>query len=473
MQTQCNQETIEFQPAGSRKVIGGFDGGSMTSDGGVLLLREIEKATGIIQEFSNCFEDFRNAKQIKYTVEELIAQRVYGLALGYEDLMDHDDLRRDGALAIAVGKDQPELKEVAGEEKEIVHLAGKSTLNRMELVPVDREGIDRYHKIVYDTNAIDRFFTKIFLDSYEEAPEEIILDLDATDDPLHGNQEGRFFHGYYNAYCYLPLYIFCGDHLLYSRLKRANIDAAKGSVEAVTDIVRQIRERWPDVRIIIRGDSGFCREEIMAWCEDHDMDYILGIAKNSRLEKQIKKQLEKSRRTYLCTRKPSRRFRRFGYRTLSSWSRKRQVIGKAEYLPKGANPRFIVTSLPKERMSSKRLYEELYCARGDMENRIKEQQLCLFADRTSTATMRANQFRLWLSGAAYTLLNALRRVGLRGTKYARAQCDTIRNKLLKIGGLISVSVRRIRFRLATGYPYAKLFKTVLNNLHRTYAVLRI
>lgn len=473
MQTQCTRESMEFQPSGRRRVVGEFDGGSITTDGGVLLLREVEKATGIIQGFSRCLEDFRAPHLIRYTVEDLIAQRVYGLALGYEDLIDHEELRQDGALALAVGKDPPGRDAVSGESQETVPLAGKSTLNRMELVPADREGTDAYHKITYDMEAVDRYFVEMFLNSYDEAPEEIILDVDATDDPVHGKQEGRFFHGYYKAYCYLPLYIFCGDHLLYSRLRRANRDPAEGTVEALMTIVEHIREQWPEVRIILRGDSGFCREEIMAWCEAHGVCYVFGIAKNARLIQQIHKQMEQARRRYLCTTMPARRFRRFRYRTLTSWSRKRHVIGKAEYLPKGANPRFIVTSLPKERMSAQRLYEDLYCARGEMENRIKEQQLCLFADRTSTATMRANQMRLWLSGVAYTLLHTLRRVGLKGTKYARARCDTIRNKLLKIGGLISVSIRRIRFLLASGYPYAELFRTVLSNLRHTYAVLRI
>jgi hypothetical protein len=326
-------------------------------------------------------------------------------------------------------------------------------------------GVSRYHKIRYRPEAIDRLLVDLFLESRRWAPRRIVLDLDATDDPLHGNQEGRFFHGYYRHYCYLPLYFFCGDELLCARLRPSNIDASAGTVEELKRIVPQIRSRWPKVQIILRADSGFAREEIMAWCEQNGVDYVFGLAKNPRLLKKISSQLKRARRKHLRTGKPSREFRVFLYRTLSSWSRRRCVVGKAEHLSKGANPRFIVTSLS---MEARRLYENLYCARGDMENRIKEQQLDLFADRTSTATLQGNQLRLYFSSLAYVLLNQLRRVGLRGTDLARAQCGTIRLKLLKIGALISVSVRRVRFRLASGYPYAALFRTVLANLQASH-----
>jgi len=389
-----------------------------------------------------------------------VAQRVYGLALGYEDVNDHDQLRNDPLFAVLAERSDPMGQDRVRERDRGCALAGKSTLNRLEQASTDEH--HRYHKISYDPAALDRLFCDLFLESYAHPPRQIILDLDATDDPVHGGQEGRFFHGYYGHYCFLPLYIFCGEHLLGARLRPSNIDASAGTVEEVAPLVGRIRRRWPKVQIVLRADSGFAREGIMAWCEEHEVDYVFGLAKNARLIRKLAREMKRARRRYGRTQRAARFFRAFSYRTLNSWSRSRHVVGKAEFLEKGANPRFVVTSL--DRVPAQALYEDIYCARGDMENRIKEQQLDLFADRTSAARMRSNQLRLYFSSFAYLLLQYLRRVGLRGTQLARAQCGTIRLKLLKIGGLVSVSVRRVRLRLASGYPYADLFGQILCNL---------
>ncbi len=464
MKTQCKPEALLFQTQNRRELVAHFDGGNICSDGGGLLLQQTERITGIIKRFAACFTDHRNADLIEHTVEELIAQRVYALALGYEDLNDHDELRNDPLLASLVGKNDPTGKDRLRNRDKGKALAGKSTLNRLELTPVGANKNSRYKKITVDRHAVDAFFTEVFLDSYSQAPSEIVLDLDATDDTLHGHQAGRFFHGYYNSYCYLPLYIFCGEHLLCARLRPSDIDASAGSVKELDRIVSRIRIRWPDTRIVIRGDSGFCREHIMDWCELNDVDYVLGLAKNQRLKHEIAVELEQARTIFQQTDQPARVFKDFRYQTLKSWSRCRRVVGKAEHLDKGENPRFVVTSLPTEHVDASALYEQIYCARGDMENRIKEQQLWLFADRTSCATMRANQLRLWFSSVAYTLMQALRRLGLKGTKLAKAQCGTIRLKLLKIGAQIRVTVRKVWVSFSESYPYQQLFREVYENL---------
>lgn len=466
MKTHCNQQTFLFQAQNKRNLVAHFNGGSICSDAGGLLLQQTEGITGIIKGFAACFTDHRDADLIEHTAEELVAQRIYALALGYEDLNDHDELRNDPLLAVLVGKDDPTGNSRVRNRDKGKALAGKSTLNRLELTPVRANKKSRYKKITVDRHAVDKFFTEVFLDSYSQAPPEITLDLDATDDPLHGHQAGRFFHGYYNNYCYLPLYIFCGEHLLCARLRPSNIDASAGSVKELDRIVSQIRSRWPETRIVIRGDSGFCREHIMLWCELNDVDYVLGLAKNERLKREIAAELEQARTICRQTHQSARVFKDFEYKTLESWSRSRRVVGKAEYLEKGENPRFVVTSLSADEVDARTLYEQRYCARGDMENRIKEQQLWLFADRTSCATMRANQLRLWFSSVAYTLMQALRRLGLKGTKLARAQCGTIRLKLLKIGAQIRVTVRKVWVSLSESYPYQQLFRQVYENLIR-------
>lgn len=466
MATECTPTQLEFHALGRREVVGCFDGGRITSDGGGLLLREVDHRIGLLNRMSACFTDHRNPNSIEHSVQSLVAQRIYGLALGYEDLNDHDVLRADSVLALLVGK-----RDLTGEHRERAQdkgnpLAGSSTLNRLELATPESAAADRYKKIAADPQAMDRLLVDVFIESYEKAPREIWLDLDATDDPLHGQQEGRFFHGYYGCYCYLPLYIFCGEHLLCARLRPSNQDGAAGSVEELTRIVSQIREYWPKTRIIIRGDSGFCREGIMHWCEDHGVGYVLGLARNKRLSRALGQAMEEARVEHVRTGKPARRFRDFRYRTRKSWSCERRVVGKAEYLPNKENPRFVVTNLPKHRAGARRLYEQLYCIRGDMENRIKEQQLGLFADRTSTATMRANQLRLYFSSFAYVLMHGLRRLGLTGTQHARAQCTTIRQKLLKIGARIKITVRKVWLSFSEAYPYASDFAHILANVRR-------
>jgi hypothetical protein len=386
--TQCNSNRLEFQPLANKQVTGEFSALDVTSDAGGLLLRETEKGRRIVQRFAQCFQDHRNADLIEHTVLDLIGQRVYGICLGYEDLNDHDTLRHDPLLATLVGKLDPTGQSRRRERDRGCALSGKSTLNRMELTAQDATVASRYKKVVYDQQSIDRLLVQLFLEAYPQAPEQIWLDLDATDDTIHGNQEGRYFHGYYGDYCYLPLYIFSGGHLLCSRLRSSNIDGSAGAVQELEPIVAQIRSRWPSVRIIIRGDSGFAREEIMSFCEKNGLYYVLGLSKNSRLLKQIAEQMEKARRRFLRTKHAARVFRGFTYRTVNSWSTSRRVVGKAEYLDKGANPRFIVTNLSG--YHPRALYEDLYCARGDMENRIKEQQLGLFADRTVTVRSGAS-----------------------------------------------------------------------------------
>ncbi len=463
MPTECNQESLEFHPLKGRQVVSRFDGGEITTDAGGLLLREVEQRTGIVARFAACFGDHRKAEQIEHSVRELVAQRVYGLALGYEDLNDHDRLRADPLLAVLADKPDPTGERRLRERDRGKALAGKSTLNRLELTKAVVEQQERYKKIALDLGAVDRLLVEIFLEAHQAPPAEIVLDLDATDDPLHGNQEGRFFHGYYGHYCYLPLYVFSGDHLLCARLRPSNIDAAAGSLEEVERIVAQIRQAWPEVRITLRGDAGFCREELMAWCEEHRVDYVLGLAKNGRLRAEIVAAQEQAAAEFQAERKPARVFKQFWYQTRESWSRARRVVAKAEHLAKGPNPRFVVTSFGAEAWEARRLYEELYCARGEMENRLKE-QLMLFADRTSTAWLRSNQIRLYFSSIAYTLLEALRRLGLQASELARAQCATIRLKLLKIGAQVRVTVRRVWVWLAEGCPYRELFAQVYTQL---------
>jgi hypothetical protein len=447
MPTDCSKDLFGFTPIEGREVVAGFDGGAITSDAGALLLSATDRAIGMMERFAACFHDERQADLIEHEVATLVGQRVFAIALGYEDLNDHDDLRHDPMMAVLAGK-------LEARRKGCAPVAGKSTLNRLELSKLEPT---RYHKISHNPIAIKRLLVDVFLEAHEQPPNEIILDLDATDDPVHGNQEGRFFHGYYDCYCYLPLYIFCGQHLLAAKLRRASVDAADGAVEEVARIVDQIRRRWPKVRILLRADSGFARDELMAWCEANGVHFVFGLAKNDRLIAEIKDELAAAEKTSQRTGKPARRFKQFKWTTRKSWSRERRVVAKAEWTQGEANPRFIVTSLTRAECKARYLYEKVYCARGDMENRIKECQLDLYADRTSTATMRANQLRLWFASMAYVLLCALRRIGLDKTNFAKATCGTIRLKLLKIGALVRISVRRIKIAMASGYPVAKVW----------------
>jgi hypothetical protein len=429
----------------------------ISSDGGAFLLREVEQRLNLLSRFSECFLDGRNQSLVEHSVGAMVSQRIYGLALGYEDLNDHEQLRSDPVFGILAGK--RDLTET---------LAGKSTLNRLEL----GTGVtDRYKKIVFRQEAVDELLVNVFIEAHQPAPAEIVLDMDTTDLPLHGKQEGRFFHGYYDNYCYLPLYVFCGDHVLCARLREANHDAAFGSLPEIERIVKQIRAAWPEVKIVLRGDSGFCRNQLMSWCESHDVDYLFGMARNKRLRKIIGKQMHEATMEWQQTGKPARVFTEFQHSTKktkkktkkSGWDRERRVVAKAEHIDGKENPRFVVTSLTGERWTAQALYEELYCGRGDMENRIKE-QFSLFADRVSAETMRANQLRLYLSAAAYILVSGLRRVGLKGTELAQAQVSTIRTKLLKIGARIRVSVRRIWVSMASSYPWQGVYQQVWSNL---------
>ena len=448
MQTDCICDQLRFEGFDGRKVVAGFDGGAITCDAGALLLRETDKAIGLFERMAACFVDRRNRNCTIHSVRTLVAQRIAAIALGYEDIDDHDTLRHDPVLTLLSERLTPKRSDCAA-------LAGKSTLNRLEHAPVD--GSTRYHKIGHDGGAIERLLVDLFLEAHDKPPGEIVLDLDATDDPLHGRQEGRFFHGYYKCYCYLPLYIFCGRHLLAAKLRRSNIDASKGSIEVVERIVAQVRKSWPKVRITLRADSGFARDNLMDWCEVNKVAYVFGLARNKRLEKKITPALEEARLACRKSGEPTRVFRDFLWSTKDSWKRRRRVIAKAEWTLKGANPRFIVTSLKPDQWQARALYEDLYCARGDMENRIKECQLDLYADRTSAATMRANQMRLWFASFAYVLLCALRRIGLAHTRLAAASCGTIRLKLLKIGAQVRVSVHRIKIAMASACPNAQEF----------------
>jgi hypothetical protein len=466
MTTECNAREFDFQALGSRAVTARFDGGAITSDAGGLLLREVEAKTGILRRFAACFTDHRDPELVEHTVGELVAQRVFALALGYEDLNDHDTLRHDPLLAALVGKLDPTGHDRRCPRDRGKSLAGKSTLNRLELTPVGADARSRYKKVVARHHDIESFFVETFLALHRQPPKEIVLDLDATDDPIHGHQLGRFFHGYYDSYCYLPLYIFCGEHLLCAKLRPSDIDGAAGSVKQLSKIVAGIRCQWPQVRIIVRGDSGFCREPLMRWCEENHVHFVFGLAKNARLSRILGKELHEAKLQFEATGRPSRVFKEFTYQTRKSWSRERRVAGKAEHLAKGSNPRFVVTSLSAVELDARTLYEDVYCARGEMENRIKEQQLCLFADRTSCATMRANQLRLWLSSVAYTLLAALRQFGLHGTEMAQARCDTIRLRLLKLGALVRTTVRRVWISLSESCPYQRVFAQVYENLRQ-------
>ncbi len=460
MQTDSTSEVMQFEGCERRRVVAAIDGREMTSEAGALLLRQADRVLDLSERVAGCFEDHRCQELVEHSVRAMVVQRIAGIALGYEDVNDHDDLRRDPVLGLLADK-------LEAKRGDCEALAGKSTLNRLEH---GRPGeVDRYHKISHDPEALETLFVDLFLDAHGRAPKRITLDLDATDDPLHGNQEGRFFHGYYRHYCYLPLYIFCGRHLLAAKLRTSNIDGAAGAKEELERIVGRIRQRWPEVKILVRADSGFAREDLMAWCEANGVDYLFGLAKNKRLIEEISLDLAAARARFEETGAPARRFKDFSYRTLESWSRARRVVGKAEHLPQGANPRFVVTSLSRGEHRAKELYEKLYCARGEMENRIKECQLDLFADRTSAASLRANQLRLWFASFAYVLMEGLRRIALHDSALADATCGTIRLKLLKLAARITISVRRIKLSMASACPYQRTFAIAQRRLAQAAA----
>jgi hypothetical protein len=451
--TECNQSSFGFEACGKKEIVARFDGGTISSDGGAFLLRQTDQRLNLLQRLAECFLDGRNQNQVEHTIQEMLAQRIYGLALGYEDLNDHEQLRTDPVFGI-----------LAGREELDTPLAGKSTLNRMEM---GTGTTDRYKKITFWKDSVDELLVNLFIESQRTAPSEIVLDVDTTDLPLHGKQEGRFFHGYYDSYCYLPLYVFCGDHVLCARLREANHDASYGCLTEIKRIVAQIRAAWPDVKIVMRGDSGFCRNELMSWCEASGVDFIFGLARNQRLRKIIGAEMHEATEQWKRTSKPARVFTEFPYRTKKTrkggWDRERRVVAKAEHIDGKENPRFVVTSLTSDECEGRKLYEERYCARGDMENRIKE-QFSLFADRVSAETMRANQMRLYLSAMAYVLVSGLRRLGLKATELAEAQVSTIRTKLLKIGAQIRVTVRKVWVSMSSSYPAQNLYQQVWENL---------
>ena len=450
--TECIQSSFGFEAFGTREVVSKFDGGTISSDGGALLLRQTDQRLNLLPRLAKCFLDGRNQKLVEHSIQQMVSQRIYGLALGYEDINDHEQLRNDPVFGILSGRDDLE------------PLAGKSTLNRLEL----GTGINsRYKKITFWKEGIDELMVSLLVESHQQAPKEIVLDIDTTDLPLHGKQEGRFFHGYYDNYCYLPLYVFCGEQVLCCRLREANRDASAGALIEIRRIVTQIRRAWPEVKIVLRGDSGFCRNELMSWCEANQVDYLFGLAKNKRLNKIIGTDLHRALEQWNQTGEPARVFSEFLYgakkTSKGGWDRERRVVAKAEHIDGKTNPRFVVTSLSGAQWEAQPLYEQLYCERGDMENRIKE-QFSLFADRVSAETMRANQMRLYLSAMAYILVSGLRRLGLQGTELAQAQVSTIRTKLLKIGTQIRVTVRKVWFSMASSYPWQGMFEQVWLNL---------
>jgi len=459
MPTECIQDSFDFGRVEGRAVVADFGGGTITSDAGALLLSKTDSAVRLIDRFAACFRDHRSQELIEHTVRTLVGQRVLGIALGYEDLVDHDRFRHDPVMGAILGKLTPRRKECAP-------LAGKSTLSRLEHAPAEGSvhAPWRYHKIEHDAAAIERLFVEVCLAAHKKAPPVMVLDLDATDVPLHGHQEERFFHGYYDCYCYLPLFVFSGRHLLAAKLRPSNIDAAAGSLEVVQRIVAQVRERWPEQTILLRADSGFCREELMAWCEETGIHYVFGLARNARLVSEISSQLAQARAAAEATERASRVFKDFSWRTLDSWSTERRVVAKAEWTHGEENPRFIVTSLHADSIGAAALYEKIYCARGEMENRIKECQLDLLAGTMPAATLRANQLRLFFAAMAYTLISALRRIALAGTELARATCGTIRLKLLKIGAQVTVSARRVRIACASAFPAQTVFATAYRRL---------
>lgn len=426
---------LEFPGFQHRKIEASFSGGHVTSDGGVLLLRQADRKTGLLNVAAKALTDNRRKKSCRHSLVSMLRQRVYGLALGYEDLNDHDVLRDDLALQTAVNRDGA--------------LASSPTLCRLEN-QTNRETAWSLHEALLEQ----------FVASHKKAPKELVLDFDATDDRVHGTQEGRFFHGYYDHYCFLPLYVFCGEQLLAAYLRPSKIDGAKHAGAILKYLVSALRQRWPKVRIIFRGDSGFCRHWLLGWCERHDVQYIVGIARNARLKVHSQELMERAEEGFEESGKKQRLFDEFLY-AAASWKRSRRVIVKAEHREQGSNPRYIVTNMEGD---AQPLYDTVYCARGDMENRIKEQQLDLFADRTSCHQWWPNQFRLLLASLAYSLLQSIRRLGLKGTELARAQCGTIRLKLLKIGAVIVRNTKRVRFQLSSAYPYQDLFAKVAARL---------
>ena len=462
--TECKQQTFGFQGQKRREVKAGFDGGYVSSDGGILLLREVSERLGTLKRFSECFEDCRNPILIEHTVEELLSQRVYGLACGYEDLNDHDELRSDPAFALAIGKKDLEGKERQREQDKGKSLAGRSTLNRLELSGRVVKPNERYKKIFCNERKVGKFFVDEFVRSRRgKKVKRLILDLDRTGYPLYGEQEGRYFLKYYNDYCYTPLYIFCEEMLLQARLGTGDNAAFYGVTSELSFLIPELKKHFPKARIIVRGDGAFAIEEIMSFCEENGIDFIFGLPKNPVLERSSAAAMSEAEAKFSKTQTTVREFSEFYYKTRESWSRERRVIAKSEYSEQGANPRFVVTSLNRRCSSAMKMYEHWYCKRCDMENRIKE-QLQLFGDRMSCEVKMANQLRLWFTAVAYILFAHLRRLALRRTALAKAEVATIRAKILKIGARILISCRRVYFSLASAFPYKNIFAAAHRNL---------
>ena len=452
MPTHCKPLSFVFQACQRRRVTAAFDGGAITSNAGALLLREIDRFIGLFDRVAACFTDHRDPRLTQHSVRTLVAQRITGIALGYEDLNDHDELRHDPLLALLAGQ-------LGGLRKDCAALAGKSTLNRLEHAPTGGEP-GRYRRIDHDPDALQAVLVELFIDAWEgKPPSRLVLDIDATDDAVHGRQEGRFFHGYYGHYCFLPLYITCGGRPLFTPLRPGNADPAEGVRGPLGRIIARLRQEWPWLEILLRADSAYAREELLAWCEDNGVDYVIGLARNSRLVEKIGCELADAHAEAVRHGRPARRFAEFLYATLTSWSRRRRVVAKAEHLLGKANPRFVVTSLPADTFSARTVYERVYCPRGNMEHTIKEQQLDLFSDRTSASRFAANQLRLLFSAFASILFHALRRM-LHGTRLARATAGTLRLKLLKIGARVTVSVRRVKVAMDSAHPSAAAFARV-------------
>ena len=446
MPTDCNKPIIQFTPLARRQVLAEFDAGAISSDGGVLLLREVDRRINLLDRVDQIIPDPRDPLHIEHDQRTLIAQRVLAIACGWEDLNDHATLRNDLVLQLATDR------KASGSQGDVDPdrpLASASTLCRLEN-RIDRQTCVR----------INQLLVELFIESHKTPPTEIILDFDATDDPVHGKQEGRFFHGYYDQYCFLPLYVFAGEQLLCAYLRQANIDGAKHAWAILALITKRLREAWPGVKIIFRGDSGFCRWKMLRWCDRHGVDYIVGLAKNSVLTKLSETLMISAENAFKETGQKQRLFGELTY-AAATWDKQRRVIARIEHTDKGENPRFITTSLAGD---GRQLYEQTYCGRGEVENRIKEQQLGLFADRTSCHDFVANQFRLLLSSVAYVLIETLRRTCLAGTELAQAQASTIRLKLLKIGALVQRSVRRIVIHLSESFPMREVFQTLAATL---------
>ena len=447
MNTECSAQRMLFDGVAGRDAVLNFDAGEVTSGAGVVLLERTDRRLRLLSRFASCFRDHRDPRRIEHTVQQLVSQRVFGLCLGYEDITDHDHIGKDPLLAAACGKRSGAL-------------ATHPTLSRLERTQLGATSQTRYAKIEMIQEDVDDLLAEVFVEEMgSEDPGLIVLDIDHSDVPLHGQQEGRFFHGYYGHYCYLPLYVFCGDHLLLARLQTADVNATRDVVTELGAIVSRLRRKWPRVKILVRGDAGFCREDLMVWCEAAGHFYLLGLARNKRLQEHIADALEEVAAAHAKSGQAERVFRDFDWTTKTSWSRERRVVAKAEHLVGGkSNPRFVVTNLSRRSWSGKRLYERLYCARGEAENRIKEQQLDLFGTRLSTQTLQGNAVRMAMSAMAYVLTGALRRVGLAGTDMARAQAGTIRMRLLRIGATVRVSARKIWVSMSSSWPWQDLFR---------------